>query len=193
MSEYMRLKQHEELSTENYLLLVSDSGDIFSKKYNKTSKKWTLKNLKTYIDQGYEKVKVQGKYKMVSRLVAETWLDLPPDYFRRKYEVHHINGDRLDNRAENLFFIKKRYHKTIHAVKNIKKLTSIGKIQVRENIVDIFDKEIEKLAEDIQGVERDRFDFQKAFYASNQFPREIETKTNKIYVNISGVIYELEV
>ena len=130
---------------------------------------------------------------MVSRLVAETWLDLPPDYFRRKYEVHHINGDRLDNRAENLFFIEKRYHKTIHAVKKIKKLTSIGKIQVRENIVDIFGNEIEKLAEDIQGVERDRFDFQKAFYASNQLPREIETKTNKIYVNISGVIYELEI
>ena len=84
--------------------------------------------------------------------------------------------------------------KTAHySVKKIKKLTSIGKIQVRENIVDIFGNEIEKLAEDIQGVERDRFDFQKAFYASNQLPREIETKTNKIYVNISGVIYELEI
>lgn len=40
-------------------------------------------------------------------------LYLPPEY-----EVHHINGDKLDNSPENLFILTKGFHITIHNLEN---------------------------------------------------------------------------
>lgn len=40
-------------------------------------------------------------------------LYLPPEY-----EVHHINGDKLDNSPENLFVLTKDFHITVHNLEN---------------------------------------------------------------------------
>lgn len=46
----------------------------------------------------YLYVDLCGKNKRVHRLIAETYLDNPMGYAT----VDHINGDRMDNRVENL-------------------------------------------------------------------------------------------
>ena len=193
----IELKKHEGISTKNYIVLVSNYGDIISLKYNQQRKEWTNPIiLRQSINQGYAKIKLRGKYKMVSRLVAETWLDLPHDYFKKRYEIHHINGDPLDNRAENLFWVEKRYHKTIHSLKKIKRLDNEKKSIVNKSIIDICGRDtqmIEALLNDIQKMVRDKYNYEIAFYSSNQDEREIKTKTNKLYFNLGGKVYELEV
>lgn len=52
-------------------------------------------------------VKVQ---RAVHRLVAEAWLD----GYHPLYEVHHVNGDPLDNRAENLMLVNRADHERLH-------------------------------------------------------------------------------
>jgi hypothetical protein len=47
---------------------------------------------------GYYQVAIHGKMHRVNRLIALTFLSNPAEY----PEVHHINGDRSDNRGENL-------------------------------------------------------------------------------------------
>ena len=197
MENNIELKKHEGISTNNYIIFVSNYGDIISFKYNKKKKEWTNPIiLRQSLNQGYAKIKLKCKYKMVSRLVAETWLDLPPDYLKKRYEVHHINGDPLDNRAENLFWVEKRYHKTIHSLKKIKRLDNEKKSIVNESIIDICNRDtqiIDALLKDIQKMVRNKYNYEIAFYSSNQDEREIKTKTNKLYFNLEGKVYELEI
>lgn len=48
--------------------------------------------------------------RLVHRLVAEAWL---PDY-HRLLEVHHVNGDPLDNRPANLACLTRAEHELAH-------------------------------------------------------------------------------
>lgn len=53
-------------------------------------------------NSGYQMVTaISGKPQFVHRLVAETWIDNPNHY----KEVNHINGDKNDNRMENLEWV----------------------------------------------------------------------------------------
>lgn len=81
---------------------------------DKTGKVYSLKHNKKHelvksVRHGYECVNLcmHGKYKTkrVHRLVAEEWVEIPEKYKDIPIEnlvVDHINGDRTDNRAENL-------------------------------------------------------------------------------------------
>ena len=39
-------------------------------------------------------------------------------YLSPEYEIHHINGDKLDNSPENLFVLTKSFHITVHNLEN---------------------------------------------------------------------------
>ena len=75
-------------------ILVSNKGNIVS---YKRGFGYQLKVC--HSNSGYQRVGLgaQGAY-LVHRLVAETWLANPNHY----KEVNHINGDKDDNRVENL-------------------------------------------------------------------------------------------
>ena len=52
--------------------------------------------------RGYQRVgAVHGSPQLVHRMVAETWIDNPNHY----RDVNHINGDKDDNRDENLEWV----------------------------------------------------------------------------------------
>lgn len=48
----------------------------------------------------------------VHRLVAEAWLD----GWHPLYEVHHVNGDPMDNRPANLALVNRADHEALHGM-----------------------------------------------------------------------------
>ena len=69
-----------------------------------------------------------GRPQYVHRMVAETWIDNPNHY----PEVNHINGDKTDNRAENLEWVTHSQN-IRHAYRTgLKKTTPIRIIETGE-------------------------------------------------------------
>jgi hypothetical protein len=60
---------------------------------------------------GYRRVRVDGRYEFEHRVVAAEMLDRP---LRRDERVHHINGDKLDNRPINLEVVSQSDHMRSH-------------------------------------------------------------------------------
>lgn len=70
---------------------ISDEGKVWSNKTNK----WLKPNLGNH---GYYTVNINGKNVLLHRLIAETFIPNPEN----KPCIDHINGNRQDNRIENL-------------------------------------------------------------------------------------------
>jgi hypothetical protein len=90
--------------------LISNDGDIYSLKSNKY--------IKSQIgNHGYKTIKLYSnnnpKRFLVHRLVALTYL---PNTCNKK-EVNHINGNKQDNRIENLEWVNP-VENTRHAIEN---------------------------------------------------------------------------
>lgn len=180
-----KLKLNQYLSDERYYIFVSNFGDVFSFKFKKTKNIWVFKRLKTETDQGYKKIRIKDKYYMVSRLVAETWLELPEDYFCGGYEVHHIDENKLNNRASNLLIIPKDLHKTLHSHKVTKKFNGHLKSILNKRITDIFDEEyLFKILIDAKNAHNKESNFCTAFHASNN--------KKKLYFKNGRDVYEIE-
>lgn len=93
--------------------LVSNMGRIIS------LKEYEARLLMPNVTKcGYERVQltINGKKKdmFVHRIVAYTWLQTPLQDSIEQYQIHHINNNKRDNRADNLCYLKPDKHRQLH-------------------------------------------------------------------------------
>ena len=65
----------------------------------------------TIHDAGYRRIYINGKQVFEHRHIMSVYLGRP---LHKKEEIHHINGDKLDNRIENLEILSKSEHTKKH-------------------------------------------------------------------------------
>jgi hypothetical protein len=81
---------------------ITKDGRIWSKKSNRYNK--------LSVSNGYHTFKIKYHVYTISRLVAETFIPNPDN----KDYVNHINGDKLDDRVENLKWVTKKENSASH-------------------------------------------------------------------------------
>lgn len=101
-------------------------------------------------DKGYGRVQIGRKFYFVHRLVAELYVTNPDG----KPQVNHINGDKTDNRADNLEWVTNKENRS-HAVKKglhpkgedcpWHKLTEDDVLYIRENPLGLMQKELAEM------------------------------------------------
>ncbi len=72
---------------------------------------------KTIKKSNYIMIRINGKYIYEHRLVMEKHIGYPLD---KKTSIHHIDGNRQNNKIENLLLIPKKVHDTLHTFKRWK-------------------------------------------------------------------------
>lgn len=96
--------------------MISNKGNVFSKKNNIIMKQNTLK-------KGYKRVQLSnGKRYLVHRLVAEAFIPNPYNF----PQVNHIDGNKQNNCVDNLEWCTQSYNMR-HALNNGLKVAPKGK------------------------------------------------------------------
>lgn len=75
---------------------VTDTGDVYSRNYKNTGRIKKMSPVKR--SDGYLRLMLKGKGYYIHRLVAEAFIPNTD----KKAQVNHKNGDKTDNRVENL-------------------------------------------------------------------------------------------
>lgn len=132
----------------NKLYLVSNQGRIKRKIYTTSNSRiWKEKiliNTKTSDDYLQVGIKINDiqKTKRVHQIVAITWINNPMEH----KEINHINGNKLDNRVENLEWCNSSQNQK-HAIQNHLQPNQVntykGKLskQQRDEIINLFNNE----------------------------------------------------
>lgn len=96
----MQLREYN--SKYGTLYLASSDGRVFSSEFDWRTDEYIYTELnKITKNNGYEAVRIDGKYEYVHRIVAEAFYGAPFE----GAQVDHINAIRNDNRAENLEWV----------------------------------------------------------------------------------------
>lgn len=107
--ESLEGEQWKVIENTNNTYWISNKGRVKSYKY------YDARILKPNIINGYYRVDImtaEGRSsKLISRLVASAFLVLPASI---DMELHHIDGNKLNNDASNLVWLTKAEHTKIH-------------------------------------------------------------------------------
>lgn len=136
------------------LYQVSSEGMVKSLNYNRTGKERILKSAKDKYGYLFVKLRKEGtvKYYLIHRLIAIAFIPNPDN----KPCIDHINGDKTDNRVENLRWVTHKEN-----MNNPITLNKIGK-HLRKSILQFsVDGNFIKTWESIMDVQRE-YDIDKS-------------------------------
>lgn len=138
-------EEYERFVGYNDTYLIGSWGTVWNKKREREVKADTSSN-------GKPRVRIDGKWKLVSHMVAEKFLDAPPP---DRTELHHRNGNHAINRNDNLIWLDPETHKAIHTIAK-------------------YNKKIEEIYKKLETEDNEYYDFIGEIYTADDLIEELE-------------------